>query len=93
MTRVKACALALLGVAPLEARDPLEHQLRDGSVLANHDEDRRYLDACLLPALILAFVVAIERIEGCAELVRQVEWAQLVGAGRSLGKRFVNVLL
>jgi hypothetical protein len=36
---------AFLRIAVLEAGDPLEHQLRDRSVLAHDDEQRRHPDA------------------------------------------------
>ena len=61
MAGMEGRALAFLGVAALEAGDPLEDQLGDGGVLADHDEDRRHADPGALPALELACVMAVER--------------------------------
>ena len=60
MAGMERRALVGLNVATLEARNPLEHQLRDRRVLADDDEYWGHTDASLFPALELAFVVAVE---------------------------------
>ena len=63
MAGMEGRALALLRIAALEAGDPLEHQLGDRGVLAHHDEHRRHADPGALPALELALVMAVERVQ------------------------------
>ena len=92
MAGVEGRALAFLGVAALEAGDPLEDELGDRGVLADDDEDRRHADAGALPALELALVVAVERVQRGLQHVGQVERAELAGAGRRLRQVLADVL-
>ena len=85
MAGVEGGAFAFGDVATLEAGDPVEHQLGDGGVLANDDEHRGDVDAGPRPALELAFVVAVERVQRRLQHRGQIEGAEL--AGRSCGLR------
>ena len=75
MPGMKGRALAFLGVAALEAGDPFEHQLGDRRVLAHHDEDGRHADTGALPAIELALIMAVERVQRGLQRVGQVERA------------------
>ena len=92
MAGMEGRALAFLGVAALEAGDPLEHQLGDGGVLADHDEDRRHADPGALPALELARVMAVERGQPGPEHGGQVEGAELGGARGGLRQVLADML-
>ena len=92
MAGMEGRALAFLGVAALEAGDPLEHQLGDRGVLADHDEDRRHADPGALPALELARVMAVERGQRGPQHVGQVEGAELGGARGGLRQVLADVL-
>src|SRR5207237_1220555 len=50
-------------VFPMEARDEVIDQLRDGCVLANDDETGRYTNALFLPQLEGFAIVAVESLE------------------------------
>ena len=63
MAGMEGRTLALLRIAALEAGDPFEHQLGDRGVLAHDDEHRRHPDPSALPALELAFIMAVERVQ------------------------------
>ena len=92
MAGMKGRALAFLGVAALEAGDPFEHQLGDRGVLAHHDEHRRHADPGALPALELALIVAVERVQRGLQHVGQVERAELRGARGGLRQALADVL-
>ena len=92
MAGMKGRALAFLGVAALEAGDPFEHQLGDRGVLAHHDEDGRHADPGALPALELALIVAVERVQRGLQRVGQVEGAELGGARGGLRQVLADVL-
>ena len=92
MPGMKGCALAFLGVAALEAGNPLEYEFRDCGVLTHHDEHRRHPDPGALPALELAFIVAVERVQRGLQCVGQVKWAELRGARRGLRQVLADML-
>ena len=92
MAGMEGRAFAFLGVAALEAGDPLEHQLGDGGVLADHDEDRRHANPRALPALELACVMAVERGQPGPEHGRQVKGAELGGARGGLRQVLADML-
>ena len=92
MPGMKGRALAFLRVAALEAGDPFEDQLGDRGVLAHHDEDRRHADPGALPALELALVVAVERVQRGLQRVGQVEGAELGGARGGLRQVLADML-
>ena len=92
MAGMEGRALAFLGVAALEAGDPFEHQLGDRGVLAHHDEHRRHADPGALPALELALIVAVERVQRGLQRVGQVEGAELGGARGGLRQVLADML-
>ena len=92
MPGMEGRAFAFLRIAALEAGDPFEHQLGDRRVLAHDDEHRRHADAGALPALELALVMAVERVQRRPQHVGQIERAELVGAGRGLRQILADML-
>ncbi|WP_349627595.1 hypothetical protein [Rhodopseudomonas sp. BR0G17] len=62
-------ALALLRIAAFKTGDPLEHQLGNSRVLTDDDEHRRDANPFALPALELAFVMAVQGVQCRAQHV------------------------
>src|SRR5438132_10351918 len=60
-------------VLPLKAGNEVVDQLRDGSVLADHDEARRHPDAGIFPETVCLLVVTVECFESSLELWWQAE--------------------
>src|SRR2546430_7944932 len=57
----------------MKAGDEVVDQLRDGSVLADHNEARRDSDASIFPETVCLIVVTVECFEGSLELWWEAE--------------------
>ena len=76
-------------VFDLGAGDVVVEQLRGGLVVAHDDEAGRRFDVRLAPFVERLFVVAVERVEGGSQFVRQGE--RIAGAGHALADVFPQV--
>ena len=80
-------------VLAMKAGNEIVNELRDGGVLAYHDEARRYLDAGVLPEIEGLFIVTVEGLQCRLQPGWQLEWVEfLIGAATFLGHVLTDVL-
>src|SRR5262249_49495497 len=92
VARVLAVPLAVL-LDALEARDPLIDQLRCRGVVADHDEDRWYIDPRRAPRVEHLGVVVVERVQRGRESGGDRERIKIAGfRGALLGHVLAYVL-